>query len=131
MFTEKKTILLVEDQIFISMRLVQLMRAWGYSSLTASSGEIAIACAQTAKLDLILMDIDLGAGMDGADTAREILKSRNLPIVFHTSYPDVDVQSKIQGIAHYGSIQKSVSDLELKAMVDAALQRFETLELQN
>jgi len=128
MHDEKKTVLLVEDQVFISMRLVQLLKSWGYSSLTASTGEIAIACAQTKTVDLVLMDIDLGAGIDGADTAREILKTKKVPIVFHTSYSKHEVQDRIGDIAHYGYIQKSVSDFELMSLVKVALERFEALE---
>ena len=131
MYSNRKTILVVEDEFFISMRLVQLLDSWGYSSLTAHTGEIAIACAQSQTINLVLMDIDLGTGMDGTDTAREILKTRNVPIVFHTSYSEHEVQDRISGITHYGCIQKSVSDFELMSRVNAAIQRFEMQEPQN
>jgi CheY-like chemotaxis protein len=83
---------------------------------------------ETASIDLILMDIDLGAGMDGADTAREILKTRNVPIVFHTSYSEHEVQDRISGITHYGYIQKSVSDFELMSLINVTFERFDAQE---
>jgi CheY-like chemotaxis protein len=78
--SDRKTILLVEDEALIRLSQTRMLEKEGYVVLGAGSGEEALEIAQNGhSIDLILMDIDLGKGMDGTDTAREILKNHNLP----------------------------------------------------
>jgi CheY-like chemotaxis protein len=67
---EKKTILLVEDDALIAMGEQMTLEANGYHVILASSGEDAVKAVETnSDNDLILMDIDLGRGMDGTKSA--------------------------------------------------------------
>ncbi len=70
----QKTILLVEDEALIAMAERRTLAAEGYTVITVSSGEDAIAeIDQTESIDLVLMDIDLGPGIDGTEAAERIL----------------------------------------------------------
>jgi len=76
----KKTVLLVEDEAIIAMAEKKALEMYGYAVLTASSGEKALnVLSGNPAIDLILMDINLGAGMDGTQTAGIILRSRDIP----------------------------------------------------
>ena len=79
----KNTILIVEDDFIIAMDEKIALEEYGYDVLTAKSGEAAIEIMRgNHPVDLILMDIDLGTGMDGIATAETILKFREIPIAF-------------------------------------------------
>ncbi len=71
---EEKSILLVDDEFLIAMHEKAQLEKYGYGVIVASTGEEAIEGAEThAEIDLILMDIDLGKGMDGTQAAERIL----------------------------------------------------------
>ena len=76
-----KTILLVEDEVIIALAKKNILEKNNYEVKIAHTGEIAIEIfEQQNSIDLILMDIDLGNGIDGIQTAEIILKNINLTI---------------------------------------------------
>ncbi len=77
------------------------------------------------EFDLILMDIDLGHGMDGTDAARAILQTRDVPIVFLSSHTEPEVVRKTETITSYGYIPKSAGDAILLGSVKMAFRLFE------
>ncbi|MFW5689291.1 MAG: response regulator, partial [Spirochaetota bacterium] len=83
------TILLVEDQAIIAMAQADVIRSAGYEVITALSGEEAVELAtRDDRVDLVLMDINLGSGIDGTVAAERILERREVPIVFVSAYSD-------------------------------------------
>src|SRR6056297_3691886 len=87
----KRKILLVEDEAIIAMSTAKMMEKLDYKVETVFKGEKAVeAVREDQDISLILMDIDLGKGMDGTETAQEVLKVRELPaftLPFAVSYP--------------------------------------------
>lgn len=78
-----KTIMLVEDQAIIALSESLMLRGRGFRVEVARSGEDAIGLIDEGMIpDLVLMDIDLGAGIDGFEAAKGILSRRYVPIVF-------------------------------------------------
>lgn len=79
-----KTLLLVEDEIFIALSEQILLEKEGYRVLLAGRGEEAVDLVERGKeaIDLILMDINLGQGIDGTQAARDILAKHDIPIIF-------------------------------------------------
>lgn len=79
-----KTILLVEDEVIIALMEVKQLEKEGYKVIHVEDGNQAIDMVNEKRdqIDLILMDIDLGNGIDGTQAAKEILKSHDIPIVF-------------------------------------------------
>ena len=84
------TILIVDDEIQNRRLLDVLLRPEGYLTLSAGSGEEALALAAQCAPDLILLDI-LMPGMDGYQVA-SILKSdpatANIPIIVVSALAD-------------------------------------------
>ena len=121
-----KTILLVEDEAVISILTSKTLQSFGYKVLTVNSGEKAVKLASTDdSINLILMDIDLGKGMDGTEAARQILEMRNIPIVFHTSHSEREMVEKVKGITRYGYIIKSLGNFVLQSSIEMAFELFE------
>jgi two-component system, sensor histidine kinase PdtaS len=70
---DMKIILLVEDDAIIALTEKMSLETYGYSVVTVSSGEKALkTMKERADIDLILMDIDLGTGIDGTEAAEHI-----------------------------------------------------------
>jgi DNA-binding NarL/FixJ family response regulator len=59
------------------------------------------------RIDLILMDINLGPGMDGTQAAEKILEHTDIPIVFLSSHTEPSVVEKTEKITSYGYIVKN------------------------
>lgn len=69
-----KTILLVEDEAIIFLSTSKILQKNGYDVLVVHKGEKATElAAANPEIDLVLMDINLGADIDGVEAAREIL----------------------------------------------------------
>jgi len=120
-----QTILLVEDEALIAMAEKMMLEKNGYRVVTASTGEKAIAvAAENREINLILMDIDLGPGIDGTTAAERILTDRQLPIVFLSSHTEPAVVEKTEGITSYGYIVKNSGDTVLLASIRMAFRLY-------
>jgi diguanylate cyclase (GGDEF)-like protein/PAS domain S-box-containing protein len=124
---ENKTILLVEDEAFIAMSEMLTLREYGYKVVTVFNGEKAIETVEKSpKIDLVLMDINLGKGMDGIQAAKLILEKHVLPIIFLSSPTDRQVVEKTEGITSYGYIVKGSEEIVLIASIKMAFRLFES-----
>ncbi|TVR73116.1 MAG: PAS domain S-box protein [Spirochaetaceae bacterium] len=118
---EEQTILLVEDEVLIAMAERMMLEKNGFRVIIASSGEKALeAIAATPEIDLVLMDIDLGAGMSGTDAAKRILSHRDIPLAFLSSHTESEIVEKTEGITSYGYIVKNSGQTVLLASIRMA-----------
>ncbi|MDZ7793232.1 MAG: PAS domain S-box protein [Spirochaetia bacterium] len=121
-----KKILLVEDEALIAMNEAQMLKKHGYEVVTVYNGENAIeAVEQDPEISLILMDIDLGKGMDGTEAAEKILNKKDIPIVFLSSHTELEVVEKTEKITSYGYVVKNSNPTVLDASVKMAFKLFE------
>jgi DNA-binding NarL/FixJ family response regulator len=81
--------------------------------------------ARDGSIKLILMDIDLGRGMDGPEAARRILALRRLPIVFCTSHSEKEYVDRVKEITRYGYIIKNSGDFVLRSSIEMAFELFD------
>ncbi len=125
----RKTILLVEDEAIIAMAQKMVLTRFGYAVFSAGTGEKAVdlACGSEA-IRLVLMDIDLGNGIDGTEAARRILANRNMPIVFLTSHSEREMVEKVRGITRYGYVIKNSGDFVLQSSIEMAFELFDAHE---
>lgn len=120
------TILLVEDEAISVIAEKSILEKNGYSVITASTGEEALeAISGNEKIDIVLMDIDLGEGMDGIKAAELILKKRNLPVLFLTSHTEPDILNETGTVISYGFVLKKTGAAVLLASIETALRLFE------
>jgi CheY-like chemotaxis protein len=122
---EKKTVLLVEDDVLIAMGGQITLEKAGYQVILAGSGEDAVKVVETTPgIDLILMDIDLGQGIDGTEAAAIILRDRDLPVVFLSSHAEPEIVEKTEKIISYGYVVKGSNDTVLLASIKIAQKLF-------
>jgi len=115
-------ILLVEDEAIIAMEEAMILRSEGYEVVQAFSGEEAVLIAgrRNASIDMILMDIDLGSGIDGTEAARQILEFCDIPIVFLSSHTEKEIVDKTEKITSYGYIVKNFPPIILNTSIKMA-----------
>jgi CheY-like chemotaxis protein len=124
---EAKTILLVEDEAIIALSEKMMLEEYGYHVVTAKTGEEAVEFVRTLDaFDLILMDIDLGRGIDGPEAAKRILQDCSIPIVFLSSHTEPAIVERTESITSYGYVVKSSSITVLDASIKMAFKLRET-----
>jgi CheY-like chemotaxis protein len=125
----KKTILLVEDEIIIAMLETQQLEEKGYIVHHVNNGEVAVKTIleEDFPIDLILMDIDLGSGIDGIQVAEQILSYKDIPIVFLSSHTEPEVVEKTEKITSYGFIIKNSGIVVLDTSIKMAFKLFEAI----
>ena len=122
----QKRLLLVEDEAIIALGEKKNLERYGYEVVIATSGQKAIElCEADRTLDLILMDIDLGQGMDGTEAARLILLERNIPIVFLSSHTEPEYVVRTEAITSYGYVVKNSSITVLDASIKMGFKLFQ------
>ena len=89
----------------------------------ACNGAEAIEKTKKLKPHLVLMDIRLGKGLDGIDSAEVIMQKLNTPVIYVSAYNDEDTLERAQMTNPFGFINKPLRDTDLKTTVRLALDR--------
>jgi PAS domain S-box-containing protein len=118
-------ILLVEDEAIIALAEKKILEKYAYRVVWANSGEKAVEIIEAqSDIALVLMDINLGTGMDGTQAAVRILEKRDVPLIFLSSHTERDVVEKTEGISSYGYIVKNSGETVLIASIKMAFRLF-------
>ena len=124
--SQRKTLLLVEDEAILAITEKMQLEKYGYAVKTVNTGEQAVEAIQSdSEIDLVLMDINLGDGIDGTQAAQMILKDHDIPIVFVSSHSEREVVEKTERITSYGYVVKNSSITVLDASIKMAFRLFE------
>ena len=117
-------ILIVEDELLIAKSIAKKLKKLGYNiAKIVASGREAIQYASEASLDLILMDIAIKGKIDGIETAHNIKKIVNTPIIFLTAYANDETLDRASKTGCYGYLIKPFRDKELQATVQMTLSK--------
>ncbi|TDH62577.1 response regulator [Dankookia rubra] len=82
-------VLIIEDEPIIALDIQELVERCGHSVVGIAATEAeAVALAEAERPGLVLADINLGAGGDGASAVARILKHLTAPVIFVTAYPE-------------------------------------------
>lgn len=127
----QKNILLVEDDSVTAIIETALLNKYGFKVIAAKSGEEAVEIVSgSTDIDLILMDINLGEGMDGTEAAEIILEKRDIPLIFLSSHTEVEIVEKTEGITSYGYIVKNSGETVIIVSIKMAFRLFESRLLE-
>src|SRR5688572_19428344 len=79
-------IMIVEDETIVALDLSMRLQKEGYEVIgIASNSDDAIELFTGHKPDLVLMDINIKGKKDGIETARELKKIQEVPLIFLTA----------------------------------------------
>lgn len=117
-------ILIVEDERIIARGIEKRLLGLGYSVIgNAGAGEEAVRQALELSPDLILMDINLGRGMDGVEAAAAIRAQADIPVVFLTAFSDDATLQRSKQSDPFGYLLKPFEDKDLQTAIEIGLYR--------
>lgn len=119
-----KKILIVEDEIIIGLDIAAKLSKLGYRVTgTATRPEEAFRALEEELPDLIIMDINLKADMDGIDIAAVVKDKYGIPVIFLTSYSDTGMIDRSMKTEPYGYLIKPYTDGSLTASIKTSFTR--------
>ncbi|MCI8654827.1 MAG: response regulator transcription factor [Clostridia bacterium] len=127
---EKKTVLVVDDEVTIVELLKHHLELEGYNVLEANDGVTGLEIALNKRPNLILLDIMLPK-LDGLSVCKRIKNVYNVPILMITA-KDTEID-KILGLELGADdyVTKPFSTRELMARVKANLRKYDVVLEEN
>lgn len=117
-------ILIVEDDQTSAAVMQLYLGSLGYEiNGIATTGQDAIEMARWHQPDLVLMDINLGKGLNGIEAAQIIKKNFYTPIIFVTSHADATTLEKAKDAEPAGYINKPLRETDIKTTIELVLAR--------
>jgi len=119
-------ILIVEDDITISMDLEEQLVEYGYLiTATTRNSDKAILEFKRQLPDLVFLDINLkGSKLDGIEIAEALNTIHQVPIIFLTSYSDDTTRERVKKVNPAYYLIKPCSSAQLKVSIGFALANF-------
>ncbi len=94
---QKLRVLIVEDELFVAMHLESVLEEIGYEiSAVLPTGESALDEFARLQPDIVLMDINLGRGIDGITAAQRIRATSDVQIIFVSAYSDAATRNRVE-----------------------------------
>jgi CheY-like chemotaxis protein len=116
-------VLVVDDDVDLGETLVLLLRRFGYTCLSAASGDQAITILDSGVLDLVVTDLHM-PGTDGLAVARRAREKRPpVPVVLMTAYPMSDSERQTRTDVGTILISKPFANTDMLDAVRRALGR--------
>ncbi|OAD91582.1 DNA-binding response regulator [Aequorivita soesokkakensis] len=117
-------ILIVEDEMVIAANISLQLSELGYEVTgILPRGEEALSHIKIDKPDIVLLDIRLKGEMDGIETAHEIQKSYNIPIIYLTANADEAHFNRAKETHPYAFISKPFKKLDLQRAIELTVDR--------
>ena len=89
-------IAIVEDELAVAWTLQSTAEDLGHEVIGVfASGEAALEVLTDEQADLLFLDVDLGEGIDGIETARQLRERQPIGILFITGSPDPETRARI------------------------------------
>src|ERR1700743_1079550 len=116
----KVKILVVEDDFIIAESLRMMLESLGYEvPAIFNSGQETIKNFEPDLADIIIMDIELANNSNGIDTAIELKKISDPPIIFVTNSKDERIRKKaIYETSALHFLTKPFTKLDISIAID-------------
>ena len=117
--SEKIKLLIVEDEMIIAANISLQLTEMGYEVTgIVPRGEEALVHVRDNPPDVILLDINLKGDLDGIETAREMQKTQNIPVIYLTANVDDAHFNKAKDTHPFGFIAKPFKKLDLQRAIE-------------
>ncbi len=127
---ETKTILLVEDD-FLNRRLSRkILGETGYQVLEAKNVKEAYEILVSEKVNLVILDINLGEQeQDGISIGEALQKNYSIPFLYLTAYDITEIVTRAIATAPHAYLTKPFKNIDLLTAVQLAIQKFADQEI--
>jgi two-component system cell cycle sensor histidine kinase/response regulator CckA len=121
---EPARILILEGRSSSGERLAARVEALGHTVAgDYGSGEEGLQVVETARPDLVLLDIDLDGALDGVETARVLRARGTTALVYVTAHSDLETAARVRETQPLGYLLKPFDPDELRMTLDLAIIR--------
>jgi CRP-like cAMP-binding protein/DNA-binding NarL/FixJ family response regulator len=122
----KANIIIIEDDPIIALDIRKILTKNNYTVLQHyDSGEEFLSNIEKYSPDIILMDINLKGELDGIDTALQLLKVKNIPVIFLTALSDEATLSRAKLTKPFGYVVKPFEEADIVTAIEIAKSRFD------
>src|SRR4051794_34106021 len=116
-----RDVFIVEDDPLLARALTVQVEMLGYAVIgLADTQEDAVARVLAVEPDIVVMDVNLGAGGNGLEAARALRLRTDVPIVFYTAYSDATFRQQVATLENALVLEKPVPEEELDQALSAA-----------
>ena len=120
--SRKYSILVVEDEPLIAEDIAGYLVESGFEvAAIANNAQEALDQLERTNPDALLLDINLGEGMDGIELAGIIRKKLNIPFVFLTSHADKTTLDRAKLTIPAGYLLKPFDGNDLMTSLEIAI----------
>lgn len=120
--SRKYSILVVEDEPLIAEDIAGYLLENGFAVLAiANNAEEALVVLENNLPDAILLDINLGDGMDGIELATQIRYKEKIPVVFLTSHADKATLDRAKQTIPAGYLLKPFDGKDIMTSLEIAI----------
>jgi DNA-binding LytR/AlgR family response regulator len=117
-------LLIVEDDMIIAAKISLQLTKLGYEvTAIVPRGEEAILQAQENKPDIVLLDINLKGALDGVETAYELNRLVDVPIIYVTANTDEATFNRAKATRPYAFITKPIKNVDLQRAIELTISR--------
>lgn len=125
-------VLIVEDEFIIAEDAGEIVQELGYNVIgNVRNFDEAIEVLNLKKVDIALIDINLGEEKDGVDLAAEIRKTYHIPFIFITSNSDVSTVNRAKVQKPNGYLLKPFDKKDLYTSIEIALSNYNIEPVNN
>src|SRR5882757_2149283 len=123
--TEKINILIVEDEAIVALDLSNGLEMDGYEIAgIADNSEEALQLFGSHDIDIVLMDVNIIGSKDGIDTAAEILKQKQVPLIYLTAFTDAATIERAKQTHPSAYLAKPYNITNVRIAIELALSNF-------
>jgi CheY-like chemotaxis protein len=120
---QPKVLIVEDDTVILSIEKWRLSNL-GYEICgSAGTGAEAMECVAKMQPDIVLMDITLKGGMDGIETAGQIKKNFDIPVIFVSSHTEGEIIARAKAVNPDGFIKKPFNDDDLRVAIEPGLKK--------
>jgi two-component system alkaline phosphatase synthesis response regulator PhoP len=128
-FSEKYSVLVVDDEPAIRYSVGKTLQRVGYEVREAASGEDALEYMKTQIFDVVLTDIRMPPGLDGIDLIRRIKENDvDIVVILMTAYPHLSTAIEALRLGAHDYLIKPSSSNDIRNSVARGLERARNLK---
>jgi DNA-binding LytR/AlgR family response regulator len=122
---EQVQVMIVEDESIVAMDLAAGLEHDGYVITgIADNYEDALSIFSNNHVDILLMDINIHGARDGVETAAELMKIRQVPLIYLTAFTDAVTIERVKHTNPAAFLTKPYNIDNVRIAIDLALHHF-------
>lgn len=116
---ETMTVLVVEDEVLLSMEISMKLKQLGYNVCPmVSDGNETLSMVPHYSPDVAILDISISGDMDGVTLANTLYQEYDIPIIFMSGYAKNDMMKLIGDIPFLDYLNKPILFEELSKSLE-------------